>query len=114
MVSSYKNSGRSSSDERWQLSTPVKFGATQAHNEAQARGVLYRISSSWGRVFRGPYAIGERVLVYRKGLRNRRVTGRKSTTHSGGWYGPGIILCTESAGQRLRPRIYYVSMHGRL
>ena len=99
-------------DQKFQWSTIVRAAAANAKTAQKATSRLERIRVQRPRRVRGPFLPGERVLVYRRGLRMTKERGKTKGSHGGSWYGPGLILANESWSGRVRPRVLLRGSHG--
>ena len=103
-------------DEYFQRLTAVRQAARTAYIKADATARLARAAQYQSRPSKG-FVPGERVLVYRrKPLGSTRAHEPEIGPKKGFWYGPAVVLATDSSSdpEKLRPRLYYIAMFGRL
>ena len=102
--------------ERLHLEDPLyetlmlrRIAARTAWVQSEVRDRTSRMQASRPRPYKGPYAKGQIVLVYRRRKGDASSPGRR-----GVWLGPGEVVAVESTSDKLVPRVVYVTVHGRL
>ena len=103
-------------DEAFARITQIRQKAREAYVRAEATARLARVMHHKSRPTRGPFVPGERVLVFRRTpLGKTRAEVPEVHPKSGYWYGPAVVLSSESSdADKLRPRMYYIAMLGKL
>jgi hypothetical protein len=103
-------------DTKYQQLLRLRTEARTAFIKADAIARLNRAQDYKSRGTHGPYQPGERVMVYRRRyLGKTRAEVPELSPKTGAWYGPAVVLALESSDpDQLRPRLYYVSMFGKL
>lgn len=103
-------------DLEFERMTAIRTAARVAYVKAEAQARLERVENHKSRGTHGPFQPGELVMVYRRvPLGKRRASRGTINPKQGFWYGPATVLAKESSDmEQLRPRLYYVSLFGRL
>ena len=103
-------------DEAFQRLNAVRLAARMSYLKAEANARLDRAANHKSRPSAGPFLPGERVLVYRtKKLGSTRADEPDLSPKRGFWYGPAVVLATDTTDHdKLRPRLYFIAMFGRL